>query len=458
MRDHIALREVELAPLSELEPEPILPEKVYAGRINFARERMRECGLTHLIAYADREHPANSSYLTGFDPRFEEALVVLDLENPPWIVAGNESSSMIPGLPVTATAVLCQSLSLPGQDRSVQQRVSEALRQTGIGPDSRVGLIGWRPITAEDSPVAALSYAVPAFVVGEILDVTSNLTDATSMLMGIDGLRSRNEADQIALNEHRSTRAAGHVWRAIEALRPGRSEVATAEHMVLNGLPLSTHVMLTSGADDIVGLRSPSDRLIGHGDLLSTAVGLQGGLTSRAGYVLGADELDEQRLDFAAGYFGAIATWYRGLTLGTSTADIAEQVTQKLAKSSIRPLLNPGHLQHIDEWLDSPFAAGSPGKIHSGMSLQADIIPVGATADLAANCEDAVAIADADLRAELAERHPHAWTRITARRAFMTETLGLQIADEVLPLSDRQAALPPALLSPSSVLVADRSR
>ncbi|WP_413811034.1 hypothetical protein [Streptomyces sp. OE57] len=454
MRDHIVLRQVELPPLAELEAEPVLSAEVYAGRIGLARARMRELGLTHLIVYADREHPGNSLYLTGFDPRFEEALVVLDLDNAPFILTGNESKAMIAGMPVAATAVLCQSLSLPGQDRSIQQRVSRALRQAGVGAESRVGLVGWRPITATDSPAASYAYAVPAFVLGEILEVTDHLTDATGVLMGIDGLRSRNEADQIALNEHRSTRAAGHVWRALEALQPGRSELAVAEHLGLNGLPLTAHVMLTTGTGQVVGLRSPSDRLIGHGDLLSTAVGLQGGLTSRAGYVLRAGELDERRVDFAAGYFAAIAAWYGCLTLGASTAGIAERTTRELAKSSIRPLLNPGHLQHIDEWLDSPFAAGSPGTIHSGMSLQADIIPVGDTPDLAANCEDALAIADADLRAELAERYPRTWARITARRAFMTGTLGLQIAEEVLPLSDRQAVLPPALLSPSSVLVA----
>ncbi|MFH8533872.1 hypothetical protein ACH4GE_36305 [Streptomyces tendae] len=454
MPENVSLRNVELPALAKLEAEPVLSAEVYTDRISRARVRMRELGLTHLIVYADREHPGNSLYLTGFDPRFEEALVVLDLDNAPCVLAGNESQAMVPGLPVAATVVLCQSLSLPGQDRSIQQRVSQALRRAGITSEARVGLVGWRPITTADSPAAPYAYAVPAFVLGEILQVTEHLTDATGILMGIDGLRSRNEADQIALNEHRSTRAAGHVWRALEALRPGRSELAVAADMGLNGLPLTAHVMLTTGVGQVVGLRSPGDRVIQHGDLLSTAVGLQGGLTSRAGYVLTADQLDERQTGFAAGYFAAVATWYRGLALGASTADIAEQTTQELAKSSIRPLLNPGHLQHIDEWLDSPFACGSPGTIHSGMSLQADIIPVGATADLAANCEDAVAIADADLRAELAERYPDAWGRITARRTFMTETLGLHLAEEVLPLSDRQAALPPALRSPSSVLVA----
>ena len=38
------------------------------------RRRMDERGLDQLVVYADREHSANLSYLTGFDPRFEEAL------------------------------------------------------------------------------------------------------------------------------------------------------------------------------------------------------------------------------------------------------------------------------------------------------------------------------------------------------------------------------------------------
>ena len=34
-------------------------------------------GYDRLVVYADREHSANLSFLTGFDPRFEEALLVV---------------------------------------------------------------------------------------------------------------------------------------------------------------------------------------------------------------------------------------------------------------------------------------------------------------------------------------------------------------------------------------------
>ena len=41
-----------------------------------------------------------------------------------------------------------------------------------------------------------------------------------------------------------------------------------------------------------------------------------------------------------------------------------------------------------------------------------------------------------------------AWTRIEARRAFMQNALGIQVQDEVLPLSDLCGYLPPYLFSP----------
>ena len=38
---------------------------------------------THVVVYADREHSANLSYLTGFDPRFEEAVLIVGRDGEP---------------------------------------------------------------------------------------------------------------------------------------------------------------------------------------------------------------------------------------------------------------------------------------------------------------------------------------------------------------------------------------
>ena len=55
--------------------------------IKESRDRVRAAmaarGLTHLVLYADREHFANVAWLTNFDPRFEEALLILSHDNTP---------------------------------------------------------------------------------------------------------------------------------------------------------------------------------------------------------------------------------------------------------------------------------------------------------------------------------------------------------------------------------------
>src|SRR6185295_9437338 len=62
----------------------------FEARIAALRARMEERKLTHTIVYADREHFANLAYLTGFDPRFEEALLLLMPEGSPTLLVGNE--------------------------------------------------------------------------------------------------------------------------------------------------------------------------------------------------------------------------------------------------------------------------------------------------------------------------------------------------------------------------------
>ena len=52
---------------------------------------MEERRYDHLVVWADREHSANLAYLTGFDPRFEEAvLIVVGGAATPALLVGNE--------------------------------------------------------------------------------------------------------------------------------------------------------------------------------------------------------------------------------------------------------------------------------------------------------------------------------------------------------------------------------
>jgi hypothetical protein len=56
---------------------PEIPPHVYEARLARLRERAEASGYDRLVVYADREHSATISYLTGFDPRFEEAILVV---------------------------------------------------------------------------------------------------------------------------------------------------------------------------------------------------------------------------------------------------------------------------------------------------------------------------------------------------------------------------------------------
>src|SRR5262249_18497692 len=86
----IELAEIALPEFGLPRVEPIIPAATYEARVAAARQRAAAAGHEALLVYADREHFANLAYLTGFDPRFEEALLILLPEGSPTLLVGNE--------------------------------------------------------------------------------------------------------------------------------------------------------------------------------------------------------------------------------------------------------------------------------------------------------------------------------------------------------------------------------
>src|SRR5512138_980907 len=72
--------------------EPAIPASIHRRRIERLYARAREAGFSTVVVYADREHAANLAYLTGYDPRFEEALLICNIETDqkPMLLVGNE--------------------------------------------------------------------------------------------------------------------------------------------------------------------------------------------------------------------------------------------------------------------------------------------------------------------------------------------------------------------------------
>ena len=313
------LREVTLPDFGMPSEMPELPPEVYASRLERLRERADVRGYDRIVVYADREHSANAAFLTGFDPRFEEALLVIGPEGDPAVLVGNECWGIAGAAPVALRRHRFQDFSLPNQPRDRSRPLAEILRSEGIGPGSRVGVVGWK--TYAHPSMSDL----PAYLLDELRDLVGGggaVENATDLFIDpADGLRVINEPEQIAALEWASCQTSSGMRSLLSGLRPGVTEREAVALLGWNGWPLSCHLMLTAGPRARHGLLSPGDRPIGRGDPFTSAYGIWGALTCRAGFVVeDAGELPEPIRDYVdrlvAPYFAAIGAWYAAIHVG----------------------------------------------------------------------------------------------------------------------------------------------
>ena len=434
---------------------PEIAPATYAARLARLRERQEALGYDRLLVYADREHSANLSYLTGFDPRFEEALLIVGSDPEPAVLVGNECWGMAGAAPLPMRRHRFQDFSLPSQPRDRSRPLREILGDEGVTGGARIGVVGWKTYARPEQT------DLPAYLVDELRGLVGTggaVENATDLLIDpADGLRIVNEAEQLAAFEWASCQTSQGVRNLLAGLRPGMTEREAVALLGWNGWPLSCHLMLTAGERARLGLLSPGDRPIERGDPFTTAFGIWGALTCRAGFLVeDAAELPEPIRDYVdrlvAPYFAAIAEWYGAMRIGQTGGALFEVVDRHLGDPFFGIFLNPGHQLHLDEWVNSPIYAGSTVELRSGMAFQVDVIPATGTPYFTTNIEDGIALADASLRAELADRFPDAWERILRRRAFMTHHLGIELHPDVLPFSNIPAVLPPFLLRPDRAM------
>jgi hypothetical protein len=453
------LARIDLPDFGAAGPKPEIPAELYRTRLAQLRERAAERGWDRVVVYADREHSANLAFLSGFDPRFEEALLIVGGEERPAILVGNECWGMAGAAPLPMRRHLFQDLSLPSQPRDRSRPLAEILADEGIRAGSRVGVVGWKTYAEPGMSDA------PSYLVDELRRLTGpsgSVENATDLLIdAADGLRVINGVEQLAVLEHAACQTSNGVRRLLTGLRPGLTEREAVRLLEWDGTPLSCHLMLTAGPRASLGLLSPGDRPIERGDRFTVAFGIWGALNCRAGFVVeDATELPAGIGDYVdrlvGPYFEAVAEWYGALRIGQSGGALAEIVRRRLGGPFFGIFLNPGHQIHLDEWVNSPISAGSTIELRSGMAFQVDIIPATGTDYFTTNIEDGVALADEALRDNLAAAYPTAWGRIQARRAFMKAALGIDLHPDVLPFSNMPAYLPPFLLRPDvAMTVAD---
>lgn len=427
---------------------PLLPPQVFARRAARLREAQQTAGLDCLAIYADREHNANLAWLSGFDPRFEEALWIQADGLRPTLLVGNENLSFAASqLRLPAEVVLYQPFSLPNQDRSRSADLGALLRRAGVRPGMRCGLIGWKPQERSE---------VPYWIVRALAEILGDEPgNATGLLMDPDrGLRTMLEPEMIRFCEYVSSLTSTSVREWVFSLREGLSERESAAALRSYGLELSCHAMVNFGRPIPSGLKSPRNARVVSGEYAQCAFGLIGALTCRAGRLIGRDDLgkrgdDDDYLALVENYLQVVRAWFAAMRIGV-TGGAVVAAADAVRSSAWEPAVNQGHLIHLDEWVSSPFFGASTATLKSGYAIQQDIIPVPRRGPAVMNMEDGIVLADPDLRNRLARLDSEMMRRCQERRALM-ESLGYEIAPEVLPLSNIAGAFFPFLLTPKYV-------
>lgn len=432
-----------------------IPLDEYQARLGALREAMRRRGLTHLAVYGDREHSANLLWVANFDPRFEEALLIVSAVEgaSPLLLTGNECEAYLPISPLWkagANSLLRSEVfppfSLLDQPRAKGRPLAEILRSEGISRGARVGAVGWKYYGD------ARKLDLPAYIADELRSAAGGVADATDLMMHPGyGLRTNCSAAEIALFEESNWKASEAMRRIFFAAREGMTDFELLAEARYDGTPLSCHMTLKTGPNR-TSLASPSGARLERGYPWSANVAYWGSNICRANWVA-ATEADlpgaaRDYLDaFAGPYYAAMGEWLGTLRIGTPGGRLAALIQELLPFDRFHIFLNEGHLIHYDEWVSSPIYAGSALPVRSGMVFQTDVIPSSKTY-FSTRMEDGLAIADAALRSEIAQRFPDTMARIEARRRFARETLGLPLAAEHLPLSNTFGVVAPFLLRP----------
>lgn len=442
--------------------QPQIPTATHQRRFGAFVDRFRAAGLDAVIVYADREHAANMAYLTGFDPRFEEALMVVVPGKVPVVLAGPENRGFAAATSrVDLSVVLYPPFGLMGQDRSKTPALADVLREAGIAAGMKIGMVGWKYYGAIESAEHETWSEAPSFIVDTVRAITGvsgRVTNANALLMHPTmGMRAVNDIDQIAAFEFAACHTSEAVKAVVRGVRPGMRESEAVRLLAPIGLPYNCHAMLSAGPRAFLGLGSPGDRVIERGDPFTTAYGVWGALNCRAGWMVA----DESELPLAirdyvpklvAPYFEAVAAWYEAIGIGVTGGELDAIVKRRIGDPFFGLFLPPGHLIHIDEWLNTPIYPGSSERLVSGQAIQVDIIPATGSAYFTTNIEDGIALLDQCGRDELRDLYPDAAERIARRRDFMTEVIGIRLKPEVLPLGNISAALSPFILAPDRAM------
>ncbi|MFB8550528.1 M24 family metallopeptidase [Enterococcus casseliflavus] len=434
-------------------PPISLNEETIHERKNKVLKRMKEESIETLLIYADKEHGGNFEYLTGFIPRFEEGLLVIDNSEKFTLILGNENLKMQKFARIECDLIHYPQFSLPNQPMDNEIALEDIFSKLNLNKKNKVAVAGWKMFTTKTTDPTTM-FDVPYFIIDALKNILSSETELINgayLLIGEKGSRTTNNANEIAHYEYGANLSSNAILEAMNAIEIGKKETEIGSILNRDGQYNTVVTISATGKRFENANIYPSSKEIQYGDPISMTVGYKGGLSSRTGFVIKEEnDLPTEQSDYldrvAKPYFNAVVTWIENIKIGKTGKEIYDLIESVLPQSEYGWHLNPGHLTSDEEWMSSPIYKDSEETIQSGMILQIDIIP-SVSGYTGVSAEECIAIADRKLREQIKRDYPNLWDRIQTRKEYLINVLNINLTEEILPLSNTVAYLRPFLLS-----------
>ena len=399
----------------------MLTDETMEYRYRKVMNRMEDENFDVLVVYGDLEHGNNFEYLTGFLPRFEEALLVMHKDGSNYMIMGNENLNKVSSARIKATPIHAPHFSLPNQPMECGKDIAGILSEARIRQGMRIGVVGWKQFTSPSEDNRTL-FDVPYYLIDTIKRLAGPegcVENAAFLFIGENGARRTNNVNEIEHYEFGAALAGDCVLAAMDRLDEGVTEIELGNTLNALGQKNSVVTIAAAGKRFVKANLYPTENTVKAGDTISLTVGYKGGLSSRSGYAVKTpSQLPHSTKDYVEAvvkpYFHAYTVWLEQIHCGMTGGELYNLIEKVMPKADYHWSLCPGHLTADEEWLSSPVYNGSSELLASGMLFQIDMIPsvegYGGT-----NAESTIALADEALQKQIQSESPALWHRIQSR-------------------------------------------
>lgn len=429
-----------------------LTDETIEYRFKKVISKMEENNFDALFIYADMEHGSNFEYLIGFLPRFEEAVLVLKKNKEAYLFLGNENLNKASKARIEVKPIHYPKFSLPNQPCKDSVDMKKVLEDIGL-KDKKIGVVGWKNYAQQKDNH---EFEIPSYLMEVIKNLTTQekIVNATFIFIGDNGVRTTNNANEIAHYEFGASLASDSLIDAMNALKVGVTEMSVADKLSRYGQRNSVTTIVAFGERFVKANMYPTDKKLSEGDTVSITIGQRGGLSSRIGYAI--EEITEKEEDYfekiVVPYFYTIVHWLKYVKPGKKGKEVYDYIESIFPKDKYGWYLCPGHLTAEEEWVSSPIYEGSEDIIKSGMIFQTDIIP-SVKRYLGTCMESTVLIADERLQEDIMKQYPEMWRRFLKRKDYIKENIGVNLPCEILPMTSTLCYLKPFLLTNEAVVI-----